>query len=298
MIHPSPKVIAIVLGPLSSHPYDRMMEQIGRMYYGKYDPNQNIGGDVGGGGGGTVILASSPPLHFLLNRNLQSIAQEVLHQTSMALLQASPQPLQQIPIIIHSFSNGGAFLQEAIELELGKGNMQQHTQRTAQEKNYEKIRCGMKIGYQFFDSCPCYIRMIWDTSYFTKSFPNEHLPTWVRYLYTLGSALALSTWCILTLSWHRPQQFWNRMIHSTICTNHQIFMYSTTDLLTDAAAMDRFIETRRQQYGVNCTVYRYNDSNHCQFHIDHPNEYQQAIDDALDSVMVPTSNERNRNKEQ
>lgn len=100
----------------------------------------------------------------------------------------------------------------------------------------------------------------------------------------MGSALALSTWCLFTLSWHRPQQFWNRMVHSTICTRHQIYIYTTTDLLTDAAAVDRYVDIRRQQYNTKCTVYRYNDSNHCRFYIDHPDEYQTAIDDALESV--------------
>ena len=308
ILHPSPNAIAIILGPLSSHPYDTMMERIGHMYYYNHDtrrPQER---------GCTVILASSPPLQFILNRNLQSIAQEVLLETSMALSslllelqhtaqqfqQPPPPPQPKIPIIIHSFSNGGAFLQEAIELELLRGiNMNTTIQskngmtipfqantyhNTTTKVNYERIRSGMKIGYQFFDSCPCYIRTIWDTKHWTDSFPHGRLPQWFRYVYTMGSALALSTWCLFTLSWHRPHQFWNRMVHSTICTRHQIYMYTTTDLLTDAAAVDRYVDIRRQQYNTKCTVYRYNDSNHCRFYIDHPDEYQTAIDDALESV--------------
>ena len=76
------------------------------------------------------------------------------------------------------------------------------------------------------------------------------------------------------------------MLHSSVNKNRQIFMYTTRDLLTDAAAIDRFVATRRHLYGVHCTVYRYNDSNHCQFYKDHPHDYQRAIDDALTSVMV------------
>jgi hypothetical protein len=306
IIHPtssSPNVIAIILGPLSSHPHDRMMEHIGRMYTnGGNNQNHKC----------TVIMASSPPFQFLLNRNLQPIAQEVLRQTSMALSQSSsdsvvstqqsPPPMM-IPIVVHSFSNGGAFLLEAIERELlctndNSKNIQQQpnssisSKCTTHNEKYEMIRRGMNIGYQFFDSCPCYIRTLWDTTSndidWRKSFPHENFPfLWVRYLYTWTSALALSSWCIMTFAWHRPQEFWNHMLHSTICTNHQIFMYTTCDLLTDAAAIDRFIDTRRRQYGdqLTCTVYRYHDSNHCQFYIDHPNEYQTAINDALASVI-------------
>ena len=58
ILHPSPNAIAIILGPLSSHPYDTMMERIGHMYYYNHDtrrPQER---------GCTVILASSPPLQY------------------------------------------------------------------------------------------------------------------------------------------------------------------------------------------------------------------------------------------
>lgn len=284
MIHPSPVAIAIILGPLSSHPSDLMMEHLARLYCPNRSENHRSC---------SVILASSPPVRFMLNQNLQAVAQDVLHHTSNAILQhqkshvGSSQAQAQLPIIIHSFSNGGAFLQEAIELELSSSVSHNHEMpSTSTKEHYERIRSGFKMGYQFFDSCPCYIRTIWDSEYLGQSFPHASLPIWMRYLYTVGSAMALTSWCVLTLAWYRPRQFWNRMLHSTVNTNHQIFMYTTTDMLTDAAAIDRFVQIRRHQYGVNCTVYRYNDSNHCQFYKDHPTEYQKAIDDALASVIV------------
>ena len=300
ILHPSPVAIAIILGPLSSRPSDSMMEHVARLYYSRSDNHM----EKNPRSCCSVILASSPPVQFLLHRNLQAVAQEVLHQTSNALLQyqqqqqqsllpvvvSSSPAQQQLPIIIHSFSNGGAFLQEAIELELSISSMNPNHDHEMSSvttpDRYERIRSGFQRGYQFFDSCPCYIRTVWDMPYWGQSFPHASWPIWMRYLYTTGSAVALTVWCVLTWAWHRPQQFWNRMLHSSVNTNRQIFMYTTRDLLTDAAAIDRFVATRRQLYGVHCTVYRYNDSNHCQFYKDHPHDYQRAIDDALTSVMV------------
>jgi hypothetical protein len=260
MIRQTPDAIVIVLGPLGSYP-DGLVERYGKLYF-----NRNC----------SVVISASPPIRFLLNASLQSTAREVLHHTRIAL-QDTP---SRVPVIIHAFSNGGAFLLEEIETQLSE---HQPTASDALDDKNGIIRSRLKIGYQFFDSCPCYIRMLWDTTYFTNSFPSRNLSTFGRYVYTFGASFSLTMWCVFTISWSRPQRFWNHMIRSTVCSN-QIFMYTTTDLLSDASAVDRFINERRRQ-GVNCTVYRYDDSDHCQLDNDHPIEYGKAIDDALANIL-------------
>jgi hypothetical protein len=267
LINQAPDAIAIVLGPLGSHPNDRILERYARMYY-----DRNC----------SVIITASPPLHFMMNWSLQSTAKDVLQQT-MTALKDTP---SHVPVIMHSFSNGGSFLLDEIEQQL---NVDEHphslSNSTAgsQEKQYSIVASRLKYGYQFFDSCPCYIRTIWDTTYFTSSFPSSRLPTFVRYVYTAAASFGLTLWCACTMSLSKPQQFWDRMLRSTCCSN-QIFMYTTADVLTDAAAVDRFITTRQKQ-GVKCSIYRYDDSDHCRLLDDHPTEYNQAIDDALKSIL-------------
>jgi Eukaryotic protein of unknown function (DUF829) len=267
MIRPSPDAIAIIMGPLGSYP-DMLVERYGRTYY-----DRNC----------SVILSASPPIRFMLNMSLQSTARDVLHHTAMAI-QDTP---SHVPVIMHSFSNGGTFLLEEIEVQLNERQWTESHPSLVDEK-YAAIRSRLKIGYQFFDSCPCYVRTIWDTKHFNSSFPNRKLSTFGRYVYTIGASFSLTMWCVFTLSWSRPQQFWNRLLHSTVCSN-QIFMYTTADLLTDAAAVDRFINIRRSQ-GVQCTIHRYDDSDHCRLDIDHPVEYRQVIDDALTTVLQRNTN--------
>jgi Eukaryotic protein of unknown function (DUF829) len=188
-----------------------------------------------------------------------------------------------VPLLIHSFSNGGAFLLEEMEQQLQQGRLQ----KTNSAYKYEFLASRMKNGCQLFDSCPCYIRPIWDTKYYSSSFPHPQWYKCSRLVYTAVASLSLTLWCTCTLSWHRPDQFWKRMLQSNVCL-HQIFIYTTTDLLSDAASMDRFINNRRAQ-NVECTVYRYDDSDHCRLNRDHPEAYGRAIDTALsDSIRRST----------
>jgi hypothetical protein len=66
-------------------------------------------------------------------------------------------------------------------------------------------------------------------------------------------------------------------------------VYTTTDLASDAAAVDRLVENRREQNIGTTLQYRYNDSNHCRIDLDHPEEYQQMIDQALDAACQRTA---------
>jgi Eukaryotic protein of unknown function (DUF829) len=253
-IREKPRAVAIVLGHLGCS-----AESLAE--YGRWYEDRNC----------TVITAGSPVVRFLLNWNLRSTACEILDQAAAAMQDTS----SDVPLVIHSFSNGGAFLLEEMEQQL----RHEKEQKANSADRYELLASRLKNGYQFFDSCPCYIRPIWDTKYYSTSFPHPQWSKYSRILYTMVSSLSLTLWCTFTLSWHRPHQFWSRMQQSDVCS-YQFFVYTTTDLLSDAASTDRFISNRRAQ-NVECTVYRYDDSDHCRLNRDHPEAYGRAIDKAL-----------------
>ena len=73
------------------------------------------------------------------------------------------------------------------------------------------------------------------------------------------------------------------MVHSQACSR-QIYVYTTSDMAFDATAVDQLIDTRRAM-GLNITVHRFNDSNHCRLDKDHPEECGKAIDDALAAAI-------------
>jgi Eukaryotic protein of unknown function (DUF829) len=262
-----------------------------------------------------VIGATSPPFQFLCNNTsaLERVAHKILDEAARLLREQdvegigsgqSKQPnpgrgdplheKKQLPIIVHSMSNGGCFLLEQMERILLK---------PSSSLPQELVLRHMKWGSQIFDSCPCYIRTFWwngkgtetGTLRLCNSFPHPFFTgnandgdsrpplSYSQFFYTFGATLALSIWCGLTGSFGRPYQFWSHMEQSRVC-DHQVYIYTTTDLASDAAAVDRLIQVRRHSlndFGLLVQAHRYHDSQHCRLDVDHPTEYQQVINDAL-----------------
>ena len=99
-----PRAVSIVLGHLGAS--KATLERYGQLYLAR-----NC----------SVIIAASPPLRFMSNQSLRPTAREILSLAATALRSASPS----VPLVIHSFSNGGAFLLEQIELILNEGDESQ-----------------------------------------------------------------------------------------------------------------------------------------------------------------------------
>jgi hypothetical protein len=193
------------------------------------------------------------------------------------------------------FSNGGSFVWDAMDrLLVEKGNSQNGgtTAATAailSDDDKKLLRTRLTSGCLIFDSCPCYIRTLWDTSSpWSTSFPYPGWSPWTRAIYTGCAATSLTAWLTLTLAWNRPQEFWKQVTESQTCLHH-VYVYTTTDLASDAAAVDRLVENRRAQNIGTTLQYRYNDSQHCRLDIDHPEDYQQMIDQVLDTACQRTA---------
>lgn len=259
-----------------------------------------------------TIAATSPPFRFVGNLSLESTAVELWKKTVLKLRETPPH----VPLVVHMFSNGGAFLWEQMTLLLmetptppppessNEGDPKAST--TLSEDDVKLLKSRLASGYLIFDSCPCYIRTVWDTTTpWNQSFPFQGWGSSSRFLYTGLAAASLSTWLTVTASWSRPRQFWSRITTmSTILAPHHIYVYTTEDAASDATAVDQIIEQRRREaaaavavttteptdpshhHAMTTTVYRYTDSGHCRIDRDHPEEYQQMIDHALEAAMV------------
>jgi hypothetical protein len=253
--------------------------------------------------GCSTLAAASPPGRFAANLSLRSTAVNMLRETAEALKQAETTANRRVPVIIHSMSNGGCFLLEQIEVILEQSNNTQgHAGSITAEadpssvspeehldsETLSRIADRLAIGGQLFDSCPCVIRTFWwqGSPAWNESFPHPEWSSTVRWRYTASATTALSLWCACTFAWQRPRQFWTRMSSSRAC-RHQTYLYSTRDTASDAKAVDHLIETRKRGIpDLNVRVYQWNDSGHCRLHKDHPDEYQQAIDEALEGAVV------------
>lgn len=230
----------------------------------------------------SVVTGTSPEMRFMLNASLKPSAIAILKETIVALKSTPPT----FPLVIHLFSNGGAFLLYEIEqILLNHGDATSDIPRD----DLELVSKRLAHGYQLFDSCPCYIRMLWDWKNLSQSFPHPSLSSAVRSTYTIGASTALTVWCMTTLAWSHPKIYWEHMRQSRLCLNN-VYIYTTTDLLTDAFALEELIEHRRIELQANCRTMKFDDSNHCRLDKDHPEDYNKIMDDALAAAIQRCAN--------
>jgi hypothetical protein len=295
-----PRAVAIVLGHLGAT--STQMKQ----YAAWYTSRQCL-----------VIAAVSPPARFLFNWKLKPTACDILHQTWHEINDAEKHAGKVLPIVVHSMSNGGCFLLEQIEKILlqtyeddsintndksmvvsSSSSTKSSATTTNTSLTFQQLSLlsnRMQLGYQLFDSCPCFIRTFWwqgtgtasiGTLPWSDSFPHPLWSRTWRWWYTGGATLALSLWCATTWAFSCAFDFWYHMEQSKLCW-HQIYLYTTTDVASDATALDRLIEYRRSQFfpQIKLSVHRWEDSAHCRLHTDHPAEYQLVIEQALDAAI-------------
>lgn len=279
----SPKAVAIVLGPLGASA--ALLQNTFAAWYRRRDCS--------------VVTGASPPLRFMRNASLQPTATTIWQETLQVLRETPPT----VPLVVHMFSNGGAFVWHAMlqDLEaevaspeqLSSNRTDAHSSLTTDDRRLLQAR--LQTGYILFDSCPCYIRTLWDGSHWKDSFPFSGWSSWGRSAYTLGAATALTTWLTLTLAWSKPSQLWQEISQkSSVRASHHVYVYTTADRLSDASAVDRLVAERRTSTTMEATaaatttttVHRYEDSGHCRMHVDHPTDYQRMIDEALEAAVA------------
>ena len=264
----NPRAVAVVLGHLGA-------SQDAMEHYATWYTDRQC----------SIVTGTSPPSRFSLNQSLKPTALEVWRETVKILRETPPN----VPLVVHLFSNGGAFLLEEMEVLLESDGSGELSSGGLSRDDCDLIFQRLKNGYQLFDCCPCYIRMAWDWSHFSQSFPHPTWSAWARGSYTFVAATCLTIWCTATISWNRPSQFWARMLNSQVCL-HNIYTYTTMDLATDAFKLEQLIDYRRTKFGADCRIYRFEDSNHCRLARDHPDEYTAVIDEALEAAIQRSTN--------
>lgn len=206
-----------------------------------------------------------------------------------------------IPVVVHMFSNGGAFMLEEMDRRRVHSHNNDKNNTTNDDDddddNYRLVKDRVRLGYLFFDSCPCYLHMPWQLlcspskhQYWTDAFPFPGWSSWSRKLYLVAASTSLSLWCLLTGSWHRSRDFWTAMNRPPFECPHLVYAYSTNDKVTDAGRIDELVQRQRQQQEQtgrrpDVTTYRYQDSGHVQIYHDHPEEYHRAIDLTLQHAV-------------
>lgn len=191
---------------------------------------------------------------------------------------------KEIPVILHYFSNGGAFVVEKLWLMMKKatspGEITMENQKNTEDLNFISKRLRMR-GFEVLDSAPAYISDDLVQKVINASFQN--LPLSARKIFGCLVSGLFKLAAYIRKSGNDAEVFWTNMIESNLC-QRQVFVYSSVDKITHVKKLEEFIEARRK-HGIDITVLKFDDSDHVLHMKTHPEEYKEKIlDYCLDAV--------------
>jgi hypothetical protein len=196
-----------------------------------------------------------------------------------------------VPVIVHYFSNGGAYVAEQLENMIQKaksgGSLAESDTSSNSANSDNLIIDDLKLvanrlqqtGCEIADSAPVYMHVGSAMNAITTAVPSLPRQLFVKTLF-VSSVFLKRCASYIAREETEPVIFWNNMIKSELCPR-QAFIYSSADELTDAAKLDDLIIMRKER-GVKVTVLKFDDSNHVLHYRRHPKQY---IDFVMQQIM-------------
>jgi hypothetical protein len=199
------------------------------------------------------------------NRAMDAFALDAI-QSVLPQLRAN----DQLPLILHVFSNGGAMSVERLEkllfLSLSAHGMDPELRMFQQR---------LKLGAEIFDSGPVLMTLEIGVRAIRSAVQNYFL-----FLSAVVIVVILYFYDkFVSWAFGRPDMlntYWNHLKSSTACMR-QAYVYSTADTITPHLPIEEMIEARRK-LGVDVTTLLFDDSPHVQHLRFHPAEYGQLMD--------------------
>ena len=181
-----------------------------------------------------------------------------------------------IPVIVHAFSNGGAYLLERLEKLILKAR--------ETKANADLILVGERMKGQIFDSSPVYPSVEAATKAMVPVFPSKFMQMLIGTIFYINGALSLF-FKFITGKKTYEEQFWEHMISTEMCKN-QAYIYSTTDTITNVEHLECLIESREALSDSNVRRLKFEDSQHVQHLRTHPNDYDKMVSEMIEKASV------------
>ena len=187
-----------------------------------------------------------------------------------------------LPIVVHSFSNGGAFVTTVLA-----SMIKELKEQTEEEESQDKIDLRFfsdrikSNGFEVFDSAPAYLYPEKLHQVIESAIQNVPAQVISKGLLVVGKGLTqLSD--LLRKKEPYPIQFWNDVIEGDMC-KRQAFLYSTKDMLTDFSKVEELIQIRKSR-GFEVIALNFKDSDHVQHWRKYPKEYENVLEKVLRMV--------------
>ena len=245
-----------------------------------------------------AVVISCPPVTslFQLEGPLRSHALSSIKETARILCEVelgSANHSAEIPVLIHYFSNGGAFIAEVLDRMIKEAKSESSTGLT--KEDVENLLLVSKRlysqGYEVVDSAPAYLGIDSARNAIHAAVPNTVIRIIIK--------------TMLRISWHSTtalfflqgkkapdKQFWDRVLLTELCSR-QAFIYSTADNVTDACKVDELVKERSAR-GVDIICSKFDDSPHVMHIRKHPNEYEAMVTRVLDKVFQNCVEDRSK----
>ena len=207
-----------------------------------------------------------------------------------------------LPVILHVFSNGGAFVLQSIEELLTRrrtvcpsSNITESVKERKLRHICESFSNRVLSGCTIYDSAPCYPSYVSGIRAIGRAVPVPIVNVLCQalfLLYVLCVDYIPSSIKRLILGekyrfYSMAENFWNSM-ETCRLTSKEAYVYSTNDDLASYHHLDKLVEIKTAVVQV-LKVLRYKDSQHVGHMRTHPHDYHEMIDTILSSVADTSS---------
>jgi hypothetical protein len=209
-----------------------------------------------------------------------------------------------IPVILHYFSNGGAFVVGMLKLLVDEAKKEQpltNNTNTSTQTSTSSSTLDLSManeikffserlyerGYEILDSAPAYLHD--ETLYraIETAIPkNLFLQALIKSIaYVINSINGIF------LSFQKKDsvtdRFWKNAIENDTCLR-QVYIYSIADKITDSIKIDELIEERKKR-GISILSFKFEDSDHVLHMKKYPKQYNDIVDQVIEAVCSSLS---------
>ena len=281
--HPSEtKGVVIMYGWLGSKP--SQVEKYAKLYQDR----------------GCTVVYDIAPFKDAVVRNPESLdavasrsaikAADIIKEIETEKAKASPtNTTEEIPVLLHYFSNGGAFVAERLRHLINEAKTQDVVQEDNCRKESDKdAKVSLKMisdrlyekGYEVVDSAPADIHENLQKDVIESAISNQYLQIAVK----KAAQIHQFIFNFFGMSHEKMRaNFWNNMVENDLCLR-QAFIYSANDRIADPKMIDQLVEARKTR-GIDVISTRFEESDHVSHFRHYPEEYSNLVDQVIKAVF-------------
>jgi len=225
----------------------------------------------------------------------RTLEQEHLQQQKKTASPSSNPSTEDLPILVHCFSNGGAFVWhqmiQVLENHDKEGDQQQEEDGSRRllldhtSVGISSVRSNIRC--QIYDSSPAYPALDTGVAALEGSgmIRSRFLLIVVKCFFVMVNGFQ-AIWSQFQNRPHRIFQFWKDLVEDKSNNIPQGFIYSPIDRMVNVDHLQTFIQ-ERQNRGITVSILTFPDSPHVQHYRYHPEAYKNFVRDFVHRNLIP-----------